>query len=58
MRSFIALEFSDRIVKGLLRQIASTVGAVENFVVDDGEIQGKTEADGVCRWELGDSHVR
>ena len=42
-----SLAIADRIVKDLLCQMAGTVGAVENFIVEDGEIEGKTEADGV-----------
>ena len=38
--------------------MASTVGRVEYFVVENGEVEGKTETDGVCRWEFGDGNVR
>jgi hypothetical protein len=38
---------SDGIVKGLLGEVASLVGGVEDLVVEDGEVEGKTKADGV-----------
>ena len=38
--------------------MTGTVGAVENFIVEDREIEGKTEAYRVCRWKLSDSHIR
>jgi len=33
--------------------VASTVGGVEDLVVEDGEVQGKAETDGVSGGELG-----
>ena len=37
--------------------MACTVGGIENFVVEDGEVKCETETDGVCWGELGDSDV-
>lgn len=33
--------------------MASLVGGVQNLVVEDGEVQGETQADGVSRRKLG-----
>lgn len=33
--------------------MASLVGSVQNLVVEDGEVQGETQADGVSRRKLG-----
>ena len=38
---------SNGIIKSLLGQLASLVGRVEDLVVENGEVQGKTKADGV-----------
>jgi hypothetical protein len=32
--------------------MAGLVGSVQDLVVEDGEVEGKTQADGVCRREL------
>jgi len=37
--------------------VASTIRGVENLVVEDGKVEGKTKTDGVCRREFGDSDV-
>lgn len=37
--------------------MASSVGAVEDFVVEHGEVQGKTESNGVGRGKLGNGNV-
>jgi hypothetical protein len=37
--------------------LASLVGRVEDLVVENGEVQGKTEADGVGRSKVGGSDV-
>jgi hypothetical protein len=37
--------------------VASAVGAVENFVVEDREVERKAKSDGVCQWELSNSDV-
>lgn len=47
------VELGDRIVEGLLGQVASAVGGVEDLVVEHGEVQRKTETDGVSRGQLG-----
>jgi hypothetical protein len=41
------VELSDGIVESLLGKLASLVGRVEDLVVEDGEVQGETETDGV-----------
>lgn len=46
------VKLGNSVVKGLLREVASTVGRVKDLVVEDGEVQGETEADGVGRREL------
>jgi hypothetical protein len=38
--------------------VARAVGRVQDLVVEDGEVQGKTQADGVRRGELGLSNIR
>ena len=37
--------------------MASLVGSVENLVVEDGEVQGETKADGVGRRKVGLSNL-
>lgn len=44
---------SNGIIKRLLGKVASLVGGVEDLVVEDGEVEGKTQADGVSGGELG-----
>lgn len=44
---------SNGIVKRLLGQMAGLVRRVENLVVEDREVEGKAQADGVGRGELG-----
>lgn len=51
------VELSNSIVEGLLREVASTVGRVEDLVVEHREVEGKTEADGVGRGELSLSNI-
>ena len=46
------VKLGNSVVKGLLREVASTVGRVQNLVVEDGEVQGETETDGVGGREL------
>mmetsp|Transcript_3803 Transcript_3803/g.7546 ORF Transcript_3803/g.7546 Transcript_3803/m.7546 type:complete len:263 (-) Transcript_3803:231-1019(-) len=41
------VELGNGVVEGLLGDMAGAVGAIENFVVKDGEVEGETEADGV-----------
>lgn len=52
------VKLSDGIVEGLLGEVASAVGRVQDLVVEDREVKGKTKADGVGRGELGDGNVR
>lgn len=47
-----AVELGNSVVEGLLGEVAGTVGGVEDLVVEDREVEGKTEADGVRRGEL------
>jgi hypothetical protein len=51
------VELGDGVVKGLLGEVASTVGRVQDLVVEDREVQGQTEADGVGGRELSLSNV-
>lgn len=37
--------------------MTSLVGRVEDFVVEDGEVQGETQTDGVSRSEFGPSDL-
>ena len=46
------VELSNSVVKGSLGEVASLVGGVENLVVEDREVQGKSETDGVGRGEV------
>lgn len=41
------------IIESLLGKVASLVGGVQDLVVEDGKVQGETEADRVSRGELG-----
>ena len=46
------VELSDRIVECLLRDVARAIGAVEDLVVEDGEVEREAEADGVRRGQV------
>ena len=46
------VELSNGVVEGLLGKVASTVGRVEDLVVEDGEVQSETQANGVSRGQL------
>lgn len=48
---------SNGIIESLLGQVAGLVGSVQDLVVEDGEVQGKTQADGVCGGKLGLSNL-
>ena len=48
-----AVELSNGIVEGLLGEVAGTVGRVEDLVVEDGEVEGEAETDGVSGSKLG-----
>lgn len=41
------VELSNGVIERLLGQVAGTVGRVEDFIVEDGEVEGETETDGV-----------
>ena len=45
-----ALRTRNGFVEGGLGHLASLVGGVEDFVIEDGEVEGKTKANWV-RWE-------
>ena len=47
------VKLGNGIVERLLGEVASTVGRVENLVVEDREVKGKTEADWVSWGQLG-----
>ncbi len=47
------VELGDRVVEGLLGQVAGAVGRVEDLVVEDREVEGQTQADGVGGGQLG-----
>jgi hypothetical protein len=45
------------VVECLLGQLASLVGGVEDLVIENGEVQGETKADGVSWSKVGGSDV-
>ena len=45
-----SVELGDGIVEGLLGDVAGAVGAVEDLVVEDGEVEGKAEAMPEAAW--------
>mmetsp|Transcript_16256 Transcript_16256/g.45061 ORF Transcript_16256/g.45061 Transcript_16256/m.45061 type:complete len:234 (+) Transcript_16256:1611-2312(+) len=47
------VELGNGIVERLLGDLARTVWGVEDLVVEDGEVEGQTETDWVCWWEVG-----
>ena len=47
------IQFGNGIIECLLGKVASTVGRVQDLVVEDGEVEGQTQADGVGRGQLG-----
>ena len=51
------VELGNSIVEGLLREVASTVGRVQDLVVENREVESKAKTDGVSRSELGLSNV-
>ena len=51
------VQFGDGIVERLLGQVASSVGAPQNFIVEHGKVQGQSQADGVRGSQLRLSHV-
>jgi hypothetical protein len=46
------IQFGNSIIECLLGKVASTVGGVENLVVEDREVQGKTKSDWVSSSKL------
>lgn len=46
------VELGNSIVEGLLREVASTVGGVQDLVVEDGEVESETQTDRVSWSEL------
>ena len=53
----VMLLTSNSIVESLLGQLASLVWRVEDLVVEDGEVEGEAETDGVSGSELGLGNV-
>ena len=51
------VELSDSVVESLLGKVASTIGRVEDLVVEHGEVESKTQADGVSGGQVGLSNV-
>lgn len=43
-----SVKLSNRIIESLFGEMARPVGRVEDFVVEDGEVQSETEADRMC----------
>jgi hypothetical protein len=43
---------SNGVIKRLLSQVACLIWRIENLVVEDGEIEGKAQTDGVCWGEV------
>ena len=46
----------DRIIKGLLGQMTSLVGRIEDLVVEDGEVESQTKTDGMSGREISGGH--
>lgn len=51
------VEFCNGIIECLLGKMASTVGGVKDLIVEDGEVQSETKADGVSGSEIGLGNV-
>lgn len=49
---------SDGIIEGLLGKVTRLIGRVQDLVVKDGEIQSKTKANGMRRWQIGGCDLR
>lgn len=47
------VKLGNGVVEGLLGEVACTVGGVEDLVVENGEVQSETKADGVSGGEIG-----
>ena len=52
----MAVLTGDGVVKGLLGQMTSLVGRVEDLVVEDGEVESQTKTDGMSGREISGSH--
>lgn len=52
------VELGNGVIEGLLGEVASTVGRVQDLVVKDREVEGEAEADGVRRCELRLGDIR
>lgn len=48
-----SVKLGNSIIEGLLGKMASLVRRVEDLVVEDREIEGKTKSDGVSRSKIG-----
>ncbi len=48
---------SNRVVECLLGKMASLIRGVQDLVVEDGEIQGETETDGVGGCKVGGGNL-
>lgn len=42
----------------MLGKVAGAIGRVEDFVVEDAEVEGKTKTDGVCWGEFSLCNIR
>lgn len=47
----------DSIIKSLFGKVASLVWGIEDFVVENGEVESKTKTDWVRRWEISASNL-
>lgn len=52
----MAVLTGDGVVKGLLSQMTSLVGRVEDLVVEDGEVESQTKTDGMSGREISGGH--
>ena len=46
------VKLSNSVIERLLGKVASTVGRVQDLVVENGEVEGETKTDGVGRGEI------
>lgn len=51
------IKLGDGIIESLLGKVAGTIGRVQDLVVEHGEVQGKTQADGVSGGEISLGNV-
>lgn len=47
------VELSNGIIEGLLGEVAGTIRGVQDLVVEDGEVEGQSETNGVRGGQLG-----